>query len=84
MLHVFKRSRNAHIMFIFTVYAYWTSDIFLQKKTLEFLFQDKKPFIHSTFCGWKCFEIFITHSLEDGFVHVRFSNMVESTEHCKM
>ena len=37
MLHVLKRSCNAHIMFIFghfTVYAYRTSDIFC-KKTLE-------------------------------------------------
>ena len=25
-------------------------------------------FMHSTFCGWKHFEIFITCSLEDGFV----------------
>ena len=41
VLHVFKRSCNAHMMFIFgyfTVYAYQTSDIFLQKKNLEFLF----------------------------------------------
>ena len=46
VLHVFKRSRNAHITFIFghfTVYAYRTSKFFC-KKTLEFLFQDKKPF----------------------------------------
>ena len=28
----------------FTVYAYRTLDFFLQKKPLEFLFQDKKPF----------------------------------------
>ena len=38
MLHVFKRSHNAHITFIFgqgmliTVYAYQTSEFFLQKK----------------------------------------------------
>ena len=28
----------------FTVYAYQTSDFFLQKKTPWILFQDKKPF----------------------------------------
>ena len=41
-----KMSGNAHITFIFghfTVYAYRTLDFFC-KKTLEFLFQDKKPF----------------------------------------
>ena len=27
-------------------------------------------FMHSTFCGSKHFKIFITHSLEDGFVRV--------------
>ena len=50
MLHVFKRSHNAHITFIFgqcmliTVYAYRTSEFFLQKKNLGFSFQHKKPF----------------------------------------
>ena len=50
VLHVFKRSRNAHITFIFgqgmliTVYAYRTSEIFLQKKNLGLSFQHKKPF----------------------------------------
>ena len=50
MLHVFKRSRNAHITFIFgkcmliTVYAYQTSEFFLQKKNLGFSFQHKKSF----------------------------------------
>ena len=47
MLNVFKRSRNVHIMFIFrhfTVYAYWTSDIFLQKKTLNFHFNTRNHF----------------------------------------
>ena len=41
-------------------------------------------FMHSAFCGSKCFEIFIMHSFEDGFVHVQFSNMAESTEHFEM
>ena len=29
--------------------------------------------MHSAFCGLKCFDIFITHSLEDGFVRAQFS-----------
>ena len=42
MLHVFKRSRNAHITFIFghfEVYAFWTSDLgnFLQKNHCIFI-----------------------------------------------
>ena len=43
MLHVFKRSHNAHITFIFghfTVYAYQTSD-FLAKKPLNFHFKTR-------------------------------------------
>ena len=57
MLHVFKRSRNAHITFIFghfTVYAYQTSDFFLQKKPLEFSFQHKKSFQRWNY--WTCYE----------------------------
>ena len=50
MLHVFKRSRNANIMFIFghfTVYAYLayrTSDNFLQKNPLNFHFNTSNHF----------------------------------------
>ena len=50
VLHVFKRSHNAHIMFIFrqymliTVYAYRTSEFFLQKKTLDFHFNTRNHF----------------------------------------
>ena len=47
MLHVFKRSHNAHIMFIFghfTVYAYRTLDFFLQKKPLNFYFKTRNHF----------------------------------------
>ena len=47
MLHVFKRSHNAHITFIFryfTVYAYRTSDFFLQKNSLNFHFNTRKHF----------------------------------------
>ena len=102
VLHVFKRSCNAHITFIFghfTVYAYRTLDFFLQKKPLEFYFKTRNHFrdditrlvintrlittlknvdmfkiiefywfMHSAFCSWKHFEIFIMRSLEDGFV----------------
>ena len=118
VLHVFKRSHNAHIMFIFghfTVYAYRTSDIFLQKNPLNFYFKTRNHFrdeitrlvivtrlittlknvdmfktiefywfMHSAFCSWKHFKIFIMHSFEDGFVHVRFSNMAESSEYSEM
>ena len=123
MLHVFKRSCNAHVMFIFghfTVYAYRayrTSDIFLQKKPLIFHFSTRNHFrdeiirlvmntrlfttlknvdmfkiiefyrfMHSTFCSWKCFEIFIRRSLEDGFVGgVWFSKwrLVQNVAKCK-
>ena len=119
MLHVFKRSHNAHIMFIFghfTVYAYWTLDFFA-KKTWNFYFKTRKYFsdeitrlvvntrlittlknvdmfkiiefywfIHSAFCGWKRFEVFITCSLEDGFVGgARFSNwqQIQNIAKCK-
>ena len=99
------------------MYAYHTLDIFLQKKNLEFLFQDKKPFqdeitrlvintrlfttlknvdmfkiiefyqfMHFTFCGWNRFEIFITRSLEDGYVGgAQFSKwwLVQNVAKCK-
>ena len=50
VLHVFKRSHNAHITFIFghfTVYAYCayqTLDIFLQKNPLNFHFNTRNDF----------------------------------------
>ena len=47
VLHVFKRSHIAHIMFIFghfTVYAYRTSDIFCKKKPLNFYFKTRNHF----------------------------------------
>ena len=47
MLHVFKRSHNAHITFIFghfTVYAYWTLDCFCKKKPLNFYFKTRNHF----------------------------------------
>ena len=47
MLHVFKRSRNTHIMLFFshfTVYAYQTSEIFLQTKHLKFYFKKRNHF----------------------------------------
>ena len=108
MLHVFKRSRNAHITLIFrhfTVYAYRTSDFLWQKRPLNFHFKTRNHFrdvitglimntrlfttlknvdmfkiiefyrfMYSTICGWKRFGIFITRSLEDGFVRARISN----------
>ena len=43
-------------------------------------------FMHSTFCSWKRFKIFITHSLEDGFVRgARFSkwHQIQSIAKCK-
>ena len=120
MLHVFKRSRNAHITFIFghfTVYAYQTSDFFSKKNPLNFYFKTKKHFrdeitrlvmntrlittlknvdmfkiiefywfMHSAFCSWKCFENFIIHSLEDGFVRgAQFSKwqLVQNVVKCK-
>ena len=46
VLHVFKRSRNAHIMFIFghfTVYAYRTLKFFC-KKPLNFYFKTRNHF----------------------------------------
>ena len=46
VLHVFKRSRNAHITFIFghfTVYAYRTSKFFA-KKPLNFYFKTRNHF----------------------------------------
>ena len=46
VLHVFKRSRNTHIMFIFghfTVYAYRTLKFF-GKKTLNFYFKTRNHF----------------------------------------
>ena len=111
LCYMFSKSHNAHITFIFghfTVYAYHAyqnSDIFLQKKPLNFHFKTRNHFrdeitrlvmntrlfrtlknvdmfkivefyrfMHSAFCGWKRFKIFIMHSLEDGFVlGVRFS-----------
>ena len=90
---------------------------FFSKKSLEFLFQHKKPFqgwittlvintrlfttlknvdmlkiiefyqfMHSAFCHWKRFEIFITCSLEDGFVcGMQFSKwrQIQSVAKCK-
>ena len=47
MLHVFKRSCNTHITFIFghfTVYAYQTSDIVLQKEPFNFYFKTRNHF----------------------------------------
>ena len=47
MLHAFKWSHNAHITFFFghfTGYAYQTSDIFLQKKPLNFYFKTRNHF----------------------------------------
>ena len=47
MLHVFKRSHNAHIKFIFghfTVYAYQTLDSFCKKKPLNFYFKTRNHF----------------------------------------
>ena len=47
VLHVFKRSCNAHITFIFghfTVYAYRTLEFFLQKKPLNFYFTTRNHF----------------------------------------
>ena len=41
-------------------------------------------FMHSAICGLKRFGIFITRSLEDGFVCVRFSNMATAPERCEM
>ena len=108
MLHVFKRSCNAHITLIFrhfTVYAYWALEFFCKKNPLNFYFKTRNHFrdeitrlvintrlittlknvdmfkiiefywfMHTTFCSWKCFENFITRSLEDGFLcGARFS-----------
>ena len=47
VLRVFKRSCNAHIMLFFshfTVYAYGTLEKFLQKKPLQFFFQETHHF----------------------------------------
>ena len=48
MLHVFKRSRKAHIMFIFghfTVYAFRTSEFFCKEKNpLNFYFKTRNHF----------------------------------------
>ena len=66
MLHVFKRSRNAHITFIFghfTVYAYWTSDFFLAEKTLEFSFQHKKPFQRWNY--WTCYKYQVVYNSQE-------------------
>ena len=110
MLHVSKRSHNAHITFIFThftVYAYcayWTSDIFSKKNPLNIHFNTRNHFrdeitrlvmntrlfttlknvdmfkiiefyrfMHSTFCGWKHFKIFIMHSWKMVLLEVRDS-----------
>ena len=66
MLHVFKRSCNAHIMFIFghfTVYAYRTSDFFFAKKPLEFSFQHKKPFQRWNY--WTCYEYQVVYNSQE-------------------
>ena len=66
MLHVLKRSRNAHITFIFghfTVYAYQNSDFFLQKKPLNFRFNTRNHFQRWNY--WTCYEYQVVYNSQE-------------------
>ena len=66
MLHVFKRSRNAHITFIFghfTVYAYRTSEFFLQKKPLNFHFNTRNHFQRWNY--WTYYEYQVVYNSQE-------------------
>ena len=65
VLHVFKRSRNVHITFIFghfTAYAYRTSEFFLQKKPLNFISRQE------TISGWNnntCYQYQVDYNSQE-------------------